>query len=310
MMLMVYNGASISVCSELLTNQSPVRDLARTRVRHHAILFKSAHFTDGEEQYSGKQSMKAQAQTAVVALMLCMGARQPAAQTAHPATIETPAVLTAEQIVGKMVDENLRRAQALVSYKGSRVYRLDYRGFPSSRSAEMTVDVAFRSPSTKEFRIRSQSGSRFLVEKVFQRMLQSEKDAVTPENQARVALNNDNYQFTLAGVESLPTGLSYILAVEPRTSHKLLYRGRIWVDAEDFAVVRIEAAPAKNPSFWTKETTIEQVYAKVGNFWLPHSNRSTSIIRLGGRASFTIDYEDYEITAEAPPNVSSKIKGY
>ena len=62
-------------------------------------------------------------------------------------------------------------------------------------------------------------------------------------------------------------------------------------------MVRIEATPAKNPSFWTKETKIEQVYAKVGDFWLPLSNRSSSDIRLGGHASFTIDYQDYEITA-------------
>jgi len=38
------------------------------------------------------------------------------------------------------------------------------------------------------------------------------------------------------------------------------------VDAEDFAVVRSEAAPAKNPSFWSKETRIEQAYAKIGDF--------------------------------------------
>ena len=77
-------------------------------------------------------------------------------------------------------------------------------------------------------------------------------------------------------MESTPTGQHYVLTVEPRTENKLLYRGRIWVDAEDFAVVRIEAAPAKNPSFWTKETKIEQVYAKVGDFWLPLSNQAAA----------------------------------
>ena len=40
--------------------------------------------------------------------------------------------------------------------------------------------------------------------------------------------------------------------------------------------MRMEGEPAKNPSFWTKDTKIEQVYAKVGNFWLPRSNRSTT----------------------------------
>jgi hypothetical protein len=218
--------------------------------------------------------------------------------------------LTADQIVQKMVLKNLERARALEAYSGTRVYRLEYRGFPSSRSAEITVDVRYRSPATKEFSIRSESGSHFLVEKVFQRMLQSEKEALLDDNQSRVALNNDNYRFSFDGQESLPTGLSYILMVEPRTNNKLLYRGRIWVDAEDFAVVRIDASPAKNPSFWTKETKIEQAYAKVGNFWLPVSNRSTSAIRLGGHAYFTIDYRDYKITAEAPLSTSSKVKGY
>jgi hypothetical protein len=183
---------------------------------------------------------------------------------------------------------------------GIRIYRLEYRGFPGSRSAEMTVAVKYRSPGTKEFSIQSEKGSQLLIERVFQKMLQSEQEALQEENQARVALNNDNYHFALAGYEIIPTGAAYILSVEPRTNNKLLYRGRIWVDAQDFAVIRIEAAPAKNPSFWTKETKIEQVYAKVGEFWLPLYNRSNSRIRLGGHAYFTIDYRDYQITAANP----------
>ena len=245
-----------------------------------------------------------------VQILMCAGLRQLATgQTSNTPAIEPRAALSAEQVVDNLVLRNLERARALGAYHATRVYRLDYRGFPSSRSAEMTVDVDYRSPATKEFSIRSQTGSHFLIEKVFQKMLQSEKEALTEENQARVALNHDNYRFTLSGCESLPTGLSYILSVEPRTSNKLLYRGRIWVDAEDFAVVRIDATPAKNPSFWTKETRIEQVYAKVGNFWLPVSNRSTSTIRLGGHANFTIDYQDYQITAVAPAGTSGKVTG-
>ncbi len=160
----------------------------------------------------------------------------------------------------------------------------------------MIVDVTYRTPGTKDFSIRSEKGSQLIIERVFKRMLQSEKEAVTEENQSHIALNQDNYSFTLTGYESTPAGAAYVLYVEPRTSNKLLYRGQIWVDAEDFAVTRIEGTPAKNPSFWTKETKIVQVYTKVGDFWLPASNRSTSAIRLGGQANFTIDYQDYHIT--------------
>ena len=74
--------------------------------------------------------------------------------------------------------------------------------------------------------------------------------------------------------------------------------------------ILLETALSKNPSFWTKETRIEQIYAKVGDFWLPLSNRSTSAIRLGGRASFTIDYQDYLITSATAVGTPRKVAGY
>lgn len=225
------------------------------------------------------------------------------AQPSSPVIVETAAVLSTEEIVSNLVRRNLERSRALAAYHGTRTYRLEYRGFPGPRSAEMVVDVNYKAhgdkETFKEFTIRSESGSKLLIERVFKRMLQSEKEAVSEENQRGVALNLDNYSFSLVGQEKTPGGPQYILSVAPRTQNKLLYRGRIWVDAADFAVTRIEGEPAKNPSFWTKETQIEQVYAKVGDFWLPRSNRSTTSIRLGGHALFTIDYGDYQVTAAA-----------
>jgi hypothetical protein len=260
-----------------------------------------------------KQSMKMNLHLGLlsVQLLMCIGLWQSSsAQPSNRGAIDPRIALTSEEVVSKLVQRNLERAQALTAYEGTRIYRLEHHGFPGSRSAEMTVAVTYRSPGTKEFNIRSESGSRLLIEKVFHKLLQSEKEAMTEENQARVALNNDNYHFTLAGYEIRPTGSCYILSVEPLTSNKLLYRGRIWVDAAEFAVVRIEAAPAKNPSFWTKETKIEQAYAKVGDFWLPLSNRSKSTIRLGGHAYLSIDYHDYRITAAIPPAMLSTVPGY
>jgi hypothetical protein len=244
-------------------------------------------------------------------LMVCLGAWQSTvAQPLNPPAIESRNGLGADQIVNNLVQKNLERAKALTAYQGTRIYRLEYRGFPGSRSAEMTVAVQYHSPGTKEFSIRSETGSHLLIERVFHKLMQSEQEALTEENQAHVALNRDNYRFALVGYESMPTGPCYVLSVEPQTNNKLLYRGRIWVDAQDFAVVRIDAAPAKNPSFWTKETRIEQAYGKVGDFWLPLSNRSSSIIRLGGHADFTIEYQDYRVTAATPPGVTSKVAGY
>jgi outer membrane lipoprotein-sorting protein len=245
-----------------------------------------------------------------LSLVIGLGLGRVAAAPLDPPAASPVPLLTADEIVSRMVERNLERARALEAYQGTRVYRLEYRGFPGFRSAEMTVEVKYHSPGTKDFNIRSEKGSRLIIERIFKRVLQTEKDALSEGNQSRVALNQVNYEFTLDGYESTPAGPFYILSVEPRTDNKLLYRGRIWVDAEDFGVARIEAVPAKNPSFWTKGTKIEQVYSKVGSFWLPLCNRSSSDIRLGGRASFTIDYQDYQITAARPLRKQGELAGF
>ena len=243
-----------------------------------------------------------QAVCSILLNFLCIGigrpliAQQPAASTAN-----FPAVLSEEAVVSKMIQRNLERAKALATFHGTRLYRLEYQGFPGPRSAEMLVDVKYEFPATEEFTIRSATGSKLLIEGVLKKLLQKEKETLQPENQSHIALNNENYSFSLAGPENSPGGSSYILTVEPRTKNKLLYRGRIWVDAEDFAVVRIEAAAAVNPSFWLKGTKVEQIYFKVTDFWLPASNRSTSDTRLGGRAVLTIEYKDYQVTPISGP---------
>ena len=221
---------------------------------------------------------------------------------AAPSTATPPAPIDAKQVVENLVRMNLQRAQALRAYEGTRTYHLDYSGFPSSRSAEMVVAVTYRSPGSKEFTIQSQTGSRLIIDKVFKKLLEGEKEALEAENQRRTALNSDNYVFTLVGYESTDAGSTYILALEPKVKSKFLYRGRIWVDGTDFAVTRIEAAPAKSPSFWTKNTEIEHLYVKVNDFWLPQRNHSVSHIRLGGQADLTIDYTGYRITDANPLN--------
>jgi hypothetical protein len=247
-----------------------------------------------------------------VPLLMYIGIWQLAtAQPSNTIAIAPGTALTSEQVVNNLVRRNLERAQALAAYQGTRIYRLEYRGFLGSRSAEMVVAVSYKSPETKEFIILSETGSKLLIERVFKKLLQSEQEALVEENPSDTALNRDNYKFAQVGYESTPTGALYVFSVEPRTKNKFLYRGRIWVDAEDFAVVRLQGEPAKNPSFWTKETKIEQTYAKVSDFWFPALNRSSTSIRLGGRADLTIEYRDYRTTAAPPLNDSnSTVAGY
>lgn len=259
-------------------------------------LIKIAHLLASDWHYRIESEMKISPHASswlTVPLLIATGLAQPVIAPLHPP-------MSTEKVVENLVRKNLERAHALTAYQGVRTYRLEYHGFLGLRTAEMVVAVKYHSPGTKEFNVRSATGSKLIVEKVFKKLLESEKEALSEENEARVALNNDNYIFAFEGYEDTPGGGQYVLSVKPRTKNKFLYSGKIWINAEDFAVMRIEGEPAKNPSFWTKETKIEQVYKKVGDFWLPLSNRSTSNIRLGGQASFSIEYKDYVVTSAAP----------
>ncbi len=227
----------------------------------------------------------------------------------------TTAPLSVEQVVNNLVRKDAERAQALRHYESTRIYRLSYRGFPGDRDAEMTVEATYDSPSTKNFKVISQNGSKLVIDRVFKRLLESETEATEPGMHARTLLNRDNYDFALIGFESSGRNSSgeggqYVLEVYPKSKSKYLYRGKVWVDETDFAVTRIEAEPAQNPSFWTKKSEIHHEYMKVQDFWLPRRNESVSYIRLGGRATLTIEYSNYRevdswTSGKAPKSSSS-----
>lgn len=243
-----------------------------------------------------------------LAIVLSLAATSYVATAQQSAAAETsaqPASLSLEQVVTNLEQRNAQRAAALEEFEGKRIYRMQYRGFPSDKDAEMVVKVLFHAPNSKEFTVVSQTGSKFVIDHVFKKLLEGEQEAAKGDNRHDTALTRQNYNFELTGYESTNGG-QYVLKLLPRTRNKFLYRGQIWVDAKDFAVVRIEGEPGKNPSMWIKKTDIAHRYVKVNDFWLPAENHTESFIRLGGKATLSIEYQDYKIIKSIPLGVAKK----
>ena len=233
-----------------------------------------------------------------------------AAQQANPAADAQKAALPVDEIVSRLVQRNREREEALRKFQGTRVYSVKYTGFFGSHSAEMIVNVSYVSPDNKQFTIVSESGSKFIVEHVLKGLLDGEKEAANPENKQRTALNGDNYDFSLAGMDSFDGTPQYILEVKPKKDSKFVYRGKIWVDGKDFAVTKIQAEPAKSPSFWVKKSEVNHRYEKVDDFWLPAENKTDSWIRMGGHAVLSIEYQDYKITETGPVTTAGSAAGH
>lgn len=202
-----------------------------------------------------------------------------------------------------MQQHDASQSKELKHYEAVRHYQVQYRGLGAHLAAAMDVDLRYDSGTGKNFRIVSQSGSKLLCDKVLKRAVESEEEA--SKDKSSTALNSTNYRFELAGTEPVDGRPSYILEVDPVRKSKFLYRGKVFVDAGDFAVIRIEVEPAQNPSFWITSSHIENTNVKTDGVWLPEKNRSESKIRVGGTAVLTIDYGTYHVTLAGPGQVET-----
>ncbi|HJT70455.1 MAG TPA: hypothetical protein VJ731_09670 [Terriglobales bacterium] len=203
---------------------------------------------------------------------------------------------SAESIVAKMMATSAYRSADLQGFQGKRWYHLQYHGFLGGREASMEVLASYSAPDKREYTVISQSGSKLLLNRVLLKLLDSERQAFA--NRKKIDLSPDNYTFELLGTDHGDDGTNcYVLSVKPRKSNEFLYKGKIWVNSNDFAVVRMEGEPVKSPSFWIKDTQIQSKWRKVGAFWFIAHNQSISHIRMGGTATLNIDYGDYQITS-------------
>jgi hypothetical protein len=209
-------------------------------------------------------------------------------------TAQDSSLPTASEVVERMVQRNAQRQGLTQGYAGMRRYILENDGM--HKHAEMLVRVNGDSDGTKHFEIISEQGWKAAHKHVLHKMLESESQTSAPEAREKTRLCSDNYEFHMVGlvVGDRP---AYAIDVKPKRKDKLLFEGRIWVDTEDYALVRAEGNPAKNPSFWTKHIQFVHTYEKRGGCWFPLSTESVTDAHIFGRTNLTIEYFDYKPNA-------------
>jgi outer membrane lipoprotein-sorting protein len=215
-----------------------------------------------------------------------------------PAVAQQPSVsapLSADEVMRRVVQMNEHRANGLESYSSTRSYHLECHCL-SHKTADMVVLAEYEAPNKKVFTIMSESGSGTVRSRVFKKLLEAEQESMGEENQQRSAITPQNYTFQLTDYQKIGGNEFYVLEARPLTKNKFLFRGRIWVDAKDFAIAKVEGEPAVNPSWWTVKTDFTRSYQKLASFWLPESNESETKVRIFGTAVLTIKYGEYQIT--------------
>jgi hypothetical protein len=199
--------------------------------------------------------------------------------------------LSADEVMLKVFEHDFQREALGGGYSGSREYTLNNHKF--DKRAEMVASVVCDADGIKHFQVVSENGWKSANKHVLRKMLESESETSQPTTRPMTRMVPQNYEFQLIGSEFLQGRRAYVIDVIPKRTDRYLFRGRIWVDAEDFALARAEGEPAKNPSFWARSVHFVQQYHKSGLFWFPTETTSVTEARIFGTTEVNIRYFDY-----------------
>lgn len=202
---------------------------------------------------------------------------------------------SADDVVARMVRTDAERRSELTGYTALRRYI----AVNKDRRAEMVVRVDCSADGSKQFTVISEKGSTSIRKHVFSKMLSEESETSRGENREGSRITPANYNFKVVGEETLDSGPAYVLTITPKKDNKHLIDGKIWVNANDYSIVRIEGQPARNPSFWVHNVHFVHTYQRVGQFWFAAATHSTSEVRIFGRSELTIENSDYALN---PPH--------
>lgn len=201
--------------------------------------------------------------------------------------------VTASQIFDELLAHNALRTAMLVNYTAFRTYQVvDLNG---KVHAEENGQMEYRAPDQKRFVVTSEKGSALVRRLALNALIASEIETTAGKQHHDSAISPTNYTLDLLGEQQVGPYRCFVAQAVPKRSDKYLFEGKVWIDADDYAVVRIEGHPARKLSFWIQRADFVRQYQKIDNFWLPRKDMTFVDVRLYGKKVLTIDHHDYSV---------------
>ncbi len=225
-----------------------------------------------------------------------VAAEKPAAgQTLPPMTPLTAPYqsMTGDELFAKLLKGNQARDASLEQYSAVRTYRVT--NDKGKLYAQEVVRVDYQAPDHKSFETVSEEGSGMVRDMVLKRLIESESQTSSGREHRDSSLKPANYEFNLIGEQDVDSHHCLVASATPRRRDKYLFEGQVWIDATDYAIVRIAGQPAKSLSFWITRADFVRQYQKIDQFWLPARDETLVHVRLYGNKILTIDHRDYVI---------------
>ena len=213
--------------------------------------------------------------------------------------------LSADEVASRLTIANRLRAGGMSGYEAIRTYVLDNARL--GQHAEMIVRVTVRYPDAKQFQLLSVSGPDWM-RGALRRILDGEEGRASGHGNDRFRIVSGNYHFRNAKLIAFSGRDTYVLEIEPKTKNPSMLRGRLWIDAQDFAVVRFEGQTAGRVSFWAGTPLVTQTFKKLGSAWVPETNYSVAHSLVFGKTELTVTFSDHVLLGPDRAGVASDIR--
>jgi hypothetical protein len=206
------------------------------------------------------------------------------------------------------VDNSVKdRLDRLASYTVTEHYAV-FRGHDLSKpAAEMLVKTTYRKQTGKSYEILSQNGSSLWRNEVLKTLLENEQRMSRPGNVETALINSTNYEMKLDKnpTQSLNGRQCLLLDITPRRKSEYLFKGMLWVDARDYAIVQLKGTAAKSAIFIASAAEVTRQYEEVNDLPMATHAEAVSGSALLGQTVVKVDYSGYQLQLlPAPLKVS------
>jgi len=193
----------------------------------------------------------------------------------------------------ELLAHNELRNATLLGYTEQRTYEVT--DLTGKVRAQESGQMEYRAPDKKTFVTTSESGSGLVRRLALNPLIASEIEAASGKQHHDSSITPANYTFELLGEQQVGPYHCFVVRAIPKRRDKYLFEGKVWIDVEDYAVVRIEGRPAKKLSFWIERADFVRQYQKIDSFWLPQKDMTFVQVRLYGKKALTIDHQNYTV---------------
>jgi hypothetical protein len=205
-------------------------------------------------------------------------------------------------IFAELVAHNERQSEALLKYTAvKRHQEIDSRG---EMYAEETAHIEYHAPDKKTVVMTSENGWGPNGHFTLDQLIVGEIEANAGGDDGDGSITPANYKLDPLGEQQVGAFHCFVVQAIPRRKGKDLFEGKIWIDVQDYAIVRIEGRPVKRPSFWIAKEEFIRQYQKIEGFWLLQKDETLVHVRLYGTELLTVDHWNYVVNhaIDSPSN--------